>query len=110
MYCTLCNRNDGQLHLTKCNHYFHVSCLQQVWNSKHNFCCPVCQNYLGLVLTDTKQAYIVFESSENYQCVFTVNKDAYVEPASLRLSKWERVEKRLSKRKASVLLKPVIVS
>ena len=111
MTCGLCNKNKrcGKQHATKCNHSFHLSCLQKQWQDTAIFSCPTCSENIGLVVTSDKQAYIVFESLDQYQCVYIV-KDTYVKPTNSNLSKWERIGNRLTKRRPSVLLTPIIVS
>ena len=114
--CDLCHcnlykkNNQSKLHTTKCNHNFHLSCLQKKWEETSTFACPMCQENIGLVITESKQAYIVFEKEESYQCVYTV-RDTCVKPTSSKLSKWDRwhINNRLVKRNPSVLLRPIVV-
>ena len=105
-----CNKNNSKLHTTKCNHSFHLQCLQKRWQDTSIFSCPVCTENIGLVVNeDSSHAYIVFESDGKYQSVYTV-KDTRVETANTELSKWKRIDNRLIKRKPSILLRPIIVS
>jgi len=110
MSCQLCNDQSGKLHETKCNHHFHLSCLQKHWNENSTFFCPTCHSNIGLVLSEKKQAYIVFETSDKYQAVYSVNQYSYVKPTVKILSKWKRIDNRLTKREPSVLKQPIIVS
>jgi len=115
--CLLCNKEkcrdlDGaKLHTTKCNHTFHLNCLQKKWQDTSIFSCPICSENIGLVVNESENhAYIVFESDGKYQCVYDIF-DTRVEPTNTKLSKWKRIENsRLIKRKPSVLLQPIIVS
>jgi hypothetical protein len=112
MFCDICKKKDNQLHKTKCNHTFHLSCLQEKWEETSTFACPICLSNIGLVITESKQAYIVFEKDESYQCVYTV-RDTCVKPTNSKLSKWQRnrqeLNNRLVKRTPSVLLRPIVV-
>lgn len=110
MYCSLCSQTSGLLIETRCNHSFHLHCLQQKWKETSTFYCPTCHNNIGLVITENQQSYIVFETQDRYQAVYRVSNNAIVQPIDKIIVKWKRVCNRLTKRVPSILKKPIIVN